>query len=242
MTALNPVFTIGDQIGEVARIHAGASKRDAWAKAIEMLKVVGIPAPEQRADEYPHQLSGGMRQRVVIAMALVMNPALVIADEPTTALDVTIQAQILELLADLTKRLGTSVLLITHDLGVVAENCARVIVMYAGEVVEEATTIDLFARAHHPYTEGLLGAMPRVGGEKDRLATIPGTVPPPTNWPKGCRFRDRCPYSWERCEAEHPPLYQIGGGHTSRCHLADEPERRQHPHPPLAAQRGATAA
>ena len=242
MTALNPVFTIGDQIGEVARIHAGMSKRDAWAKAIEMLTVVGIPAPEQRAGEYPHQLSGGMRQRVVIAMALVMNPALVIADEPTTALDVTIQAQILELLADLTKRLGTSVLLITHDLGVVAENCTRVIVMYAGEVVEEATTIDLFARAHHPYAEGLLGAMPRVGGEKDRLATIPGTVPPPTDWPKGCRFRDRCPYSWERCEAEHPPLYQIGGGHTSRCHLADEPERRQHPHPPLAAQRGATAA
>ncbi|HKP16160.1 MAG TPA: ABC transporter ATP-binding protein [Gemmatimonadaceae bacterium] len=242
MTALNPVFTIGDQIGEVARIHAGMSKRDAWAKAIEMLKVVGIPAPEQRAGEYPHQLSGGMRQRVVIAMALVMNPALVIADEPTTALDVTIQAQILELLADLTRRLGTSVLLITHDLGVVAENCTRVIVMYAGEVVEEATTIDLFARAHHPYTEGLLGAMPRVGGEKDRLATIPGTVPPPTNWPDGCRFRDRCPYSWERCEAEHPPLYQIGGGHTSRCHLAEEPERRNHPHPPLAAQRGATAA
>jgi peptide/nickel transport system ATP-binding protein len=242
MTALNPVFTIGDQIGEVARIHAGMNKRDAWAKAIEMLELVGIPAPAQRAGEYPHQLSGGMRQRVVIAMALVMNPALVIADEPTTALDVTIQAQILELLADLTRRLGTSVLLITHDLGVVAENCTRVIVMYAGEVVEEATTIDLFARAHHPYTEGLLGAMPRVGGEKDRLATIPGTVPPPTNWPKGCRFRDRCPYSWERCEAEHPPLYQIGGGHTSRCHLADEPERRQHPHPPLAAQRGATAA
>ena len=242
MTALNPVFTIGDQIGEVARIHAGMSRRDAWTKAIEMLKVVGIPAPEQRAGEYPHQLSGGMRQRVVIAMALVMNPALVIADEPTTALDVTIQAQILELLADLTKRLGTSVLLITHDLGVVAENCSRVIVMYAGEIVEEASTIDLFARAHHPYTEGLLGAMPRVGGEKDRLATIPGTVPAPTSWPKGCRFRDRCPYSWERCEAEHPPLYQIGGGHTSRCHLAEEPERRQHPHPPLAAQRGATAA
>jgi peptide/nickel transport system ATP-binding protein len=242
MTALNPVFTIGDQIGEVARIHAGMSKRDSLAKAVEMLKLVGIPAPEQRVSEYPHQLSGGMRQRVVIAMALVMNPALVIADEPTTALDVTIQAQILELLADLTRRLGTSVLLITHDLGVVAENCSRVIVMYAGEVVEEASTTDLFARAHHPYTEGLLGAMPRVGGGQDRLATIPGTVPPPTNWPDGCRFRDRCPYSWERCEAEHPPLYQIGGGHTSRCHLADEPERRQHPHPPLAAQRGASAA
>jgi oligopeptide/dipeptide ABC transporter ATP-binding protein len=242
MTALNPVFTIGDQIGEVARVHAGMNKRESLDKAVEMLKLVGIPAPEQRAGEYPHQLSGGMRQRVVIAMALVMNPALVIADEPTTALDVTIQAQILELLADLTRRLGTSVLLITHDLGVVAENCTRVIVMYAGEVVEEAATADLFARAHHPYTEGLLGAMPRVGGEKDRLATIPGTVPPPTNWPKGCRFRDRCPYSWERCETEHPPLYQIAGGHTSRCHLAEEPERRAHPHPPLAAQRGATAA
>jgi peptide/nickel transport system ATP-binding protein len=242
MTALNPVFTIGDQIGEVARVHAAMNKRESLAKAVEMLKLVGIPAPEQRADEYPHQLSGGMRQRVVIAMALVMNPALVIADEPTTALDVTIQAQILELLADLTRRLGTSVLLITHDLGVVAENCTRVVVMYAGEVVEEATTADLFSRAHHPYTEGLLGAMPRVGREKDRLATIPGTVPPPTNWPEGCRFRDRCPYSWERCESEHPPLYQIGGGHTSRCHLAEEPERREHPHPPLAAQRGATAA
>src|SRR5689334_25344473 len=200
LTALNPVFTVGEQIAEVVRIHAGASKRDAWKRAEEMIQLVGIPSPEQRAHEYPHQLSGGMRQRIVIAMALVMSPALVIADEPTTALDVTIQAQILELMADLTKRLGTSILLITHDLGVVAENCSRVIVMYAGEVVEEASTSDLFARAHHPYTEGLLGAMPRVGGEKDRLATIPGTVPPPTNWPKGCRFRDRCPYSWERCE------------------------------------------
>jgi peptide/nickel transport system ATP-binding protein len=242
MTALNPVFTIGDQIAEVARIHAGMSKKDAWKKAVEMLTLVGIPAPEQRAGEYPHQLSGGMRQRVVIAMALVMNPALVIADEPTTALDVTIQAQILELMADLTKRLGTSILLITHDLGVVAENCSRVIVMYAGEVVEHAETSQLFARAHHPYTEGLLGAMPRVGGEAERLATIPGTVPPPTAWPAGCRFHDRCPYAWERCVAEHPPLYQIGAAHTSRCHLADEPERRAHPHPPLATQRGASAA
>ena len=239
MTALNPVFTVGDQIAEVARIHAGMSKRDAWAKAVEMLKLVGIPAPEQRAGEYPHQLSGGMRQRVVIAMALVMNPALVIADEPTTALDVTIQAQILELMADLSRRLGTSVLLITHDLGVVAENCARVIVMYAGEVVEEATTATLFDAAHHPYTEGLLGAMPRVGGEAERLATIPGTVPPPTAWPTGCRFHDRCPYAWDRCAREHPPLYQIGGGHVSRCHLAEEPEHRAHPHPPIAAELGA---
>jgi len=239
MTALNPVFTIGDQIAEVARIHAGMSRREAWAKAVEMLTLVGMPAAAQRAGEYPHQLSGGMRQRVVIAMALVMNPALVIADEPTTALDVTIQAQILELMADLTRRLGTSVLLITHDLGVVAENCARVIVMYAGEVVEEATTATLFDAAHHPYTEGLLGAMPRVGGDAERLATIPGTVPPPTAWPTGCRFHDRCPYAWDRCAREHPPLYQIGGGHVSRCHLAEEPERRAHPHPPIAAELGA---
>jgi oligopeptide/dipeptide ABC transporter ATP-binding protein len=242
MTALNPVFTVGDQIAEVARIHAGMSKKNAWEKAIEMLRLVGIPAPEQRAGEYPHQLSGGMRQRVVIAMALVMNPALIIADEPTTALDVTIQAQILELMAELTKRLGTSILLITHDLGVVAENCARVIVMYAGEVVEEAPTAELFAHPHHPYTEGLLGAMPRVGEEAERLATIPGTVPPPTAWPDGCRFRDRCPYSWERCEHEHPPLYQINATHTSRCHLAVEPERRAHPHVPIAALREAPVA
>ena len=242
MTALNPVFTVGDQIAEVARIHAGSSKKDAWKKAVEMLQLVGIPAPEQRAHEYPHQLSGGMRQRVVIAMALVMNPALIIADEPTTALDVTIQAQILELLADLTRRLGTSILLITHDLGVVAENCTRVVVMYAGEVVEESGTVELFAHAHHPYTEGLLGAMPKVGGTEERLATIPGTVPPPTAWPAGCRFRERCMYAWARCESEHPPLYQIGAGHTSRSHLAVEPERRTQSHTPIAAQKGATAA
>ena len=242
MTALNPVFTIGDQIGEVARIHAGASRKEAEAKAIEMLTLVGIADPEQRIHEYPHQLSGGMRQRVVIAMALVMNPALVIADEPTTALDVTIQAQILELLADLTKRLGTSILLITHDLGVVAENCSRVIVMYAGEVVEESTTVELFAHAHHPYTEGLLGAMPRVGRNAERLATIPGTVPNPTAWPAGCRFRERCSYAWDRCAQEHPPLYQIDAQHVSRCHLAVEPERRAHSHTPIAAQSGVSAA
>src|ERR1043165_2808438 len=217
MTALNPVFTVGDQIAEVVRIHGG-SKRDAWERAIEMLRIVGIPSPEQRAREYPHQLSGGMRQRVVIAMALIMNPALVIADEPTTALDVTIQAQILELLRDLQKKFGTSILLITHDLGVVAETASRVIVMYGGEVVEEAAVATLFETPHHPYTEGLLAAMPRVGESRDRLTTILGTVPPPTAWLNGCRFRDRCPYSWERCEREHPPLDQIGAGHQSRCH------------------------
>jgi peptide/nickel transport system ATP-binding protein len=233
MTALNPVFTVGDQIAEVVRIHGAGSKRDAWDRAVKMLETVGIPAPAQRANEYPHQLSGGMRQRVVIAMALVMNPALVIADEPTTALDVTIQAQILELLADLQKQFGTSILLITHDLGVVAESVSRVIVMYGGEVVEEAAVGELFAAAHHPYTEGLLGAMPQVGQERERLATIPGTVPPPTAWPTGCRFHDRCPYAWERCATEHPPLYQIGDGHMSRCHLADEPQRRAEKHEPL---------
>jgi oligopeptide/dipeptide ABC transporter ATP-binding protein len=167
-----------------------------------------------------------MRQRVVIAMALVMNPALVIADEPTTALDVTIQAQILELLRELQQKFGTSILLITHDLGVVAESASRVIVMYGGEIVEEAQVVELFANAHHPYTEGLLNAMPQVGQQRDRLATIPGSVPPPTAWPQGCRFHDRCPYAWERCVTEHPPLYQIGAGHVSRCHLAEEPERR----------------
>jgi oligopeptide/dipeptide ABC transporter ATP-binding protein len=203
-----------------------------------MLALVGIPAPEQRAGEYPHQLSGGMRQRVMIAMALVMNPALVIADEPTTALDVTIQAQILELLADLQRRLGTAVLLITHDLGVIAEVARRVVVMYGGEVVEEAPVGELFARAHHPYTEGLLAAMPRVGAQRQRLAVIPGTVPPATAWPSGCRFRERCPYAWERCERQHPPLYDVGAGHTSRCHLAVEPERRAQRHLPLVAQVG----
>jgi len=226
MTALNPVFTVGDQIAEVARVHASASRRAAWDRAVEMLTLVGIPAPAQRAREYPHQLSGGMRQRVLIAMALVMNPALVIADEPTTALDVTIQAQILELLGDLQQRLGTSIAMITHDLGVIAEVASRVVVMYGGEVVEEARVEALFEAPHHPYTEGLLHAMPRVGRRQERLTVIPGTVPPPTAWPSGCRFRDRCPYAWERCTREHPPLYQIGPGHTSRCHLAEEPERR----------------
>ena len=241
MTALNPVFTVGEQIAEVVRIHSKTSRRDAWQRAVEMLQIVGIPAPAERAREYPHQLSGGMRQRVVIAMALVMNPALVIADEPTTALDVTIQAQILELLQQLQQRFGMSILLITHDLGVVAETVSRVLVMYGGEIVEEAKVKTLFAEAHHPYTEGLLAAMPRLGESRDRLRTIPGTVPPPTRWPNGCRFHDRCPYAWERCTREHPPLYQIGGGHVSRCHLAEEPERRAHPHEPLVMQRSAQA-
>jgi oligopeptide/dipeptide ABC transporter ATP-binding protein len=241
MTSLNPVFTVGEQIAEVARVHAGASRREAWARAVEMLHTTGIPSPEDRARQYPHQLSGGMRQRVMIAMALVMRPALLIADEPTTALDVTIQAQILELLAGLQEQVGMSMLLITHDLGVIAEVASRVIVMYAGEVVEEAPVRELFARPHHPYTEGLLEAMPRVGRLRERLTVIPGTVPPPTAWPAGCRFHDRCPYAWDRCEHEHPPLYRIGDGHVSRCHLAEEPERRVRSRESSAASRSWSA-
>jgi len=241
MSALNPVFSVGDQVAEVARIHGTGSRQDAWNRAVEMLALTGIPAPEERAKQYPHQLSGGMRQRVLIAMALMMSPALVIADEPTTALDVTIQAQILELLVDLQKKFGTSILMITHDLGVIAETASRVVVMYCGEVVEEADVSTLFSAAHHPYTEGLMHAMPQLGQPRARLNVIPGSVPPPTDWPTGCRFRERCPYAWDLCEREHPPLYQISESHTSRCHLAIEPERRANPHPPLVEQLGVPA-
>jgi peptide/nickel transport system ATP-binding protein len=236
MSALNPVFTVGDQVAEVARIHGKGSRKDAWNRAIEMLALTGIPAPDERAKQYPHQLSGGMRQRVLIAMALVMNPALIIADEPTTALDVTIQAQILELLVDLQKKFGTSILMITHDLGVIAETASRVVVMYAGEVVEEAPVRRLFSAPHHPYTQGLMAAMPQFGCERDRLNVIPGTVPAPDNWPTGCRFHDRCPYAWDRTAHDHPPLYNVGENHVSRCHLAEEPDRRNHPHDPFIVQ------
>ena len=225
MTALNPVFTIGDQVAEVARVHGGASRREAWERAVEMLSLVGIPDARERATSYPHLLSGGMRQRVLIAMALVMNPALLIADEPTTALDVTIQAQILELLAGLQQRLGLAILLITHDLGVIAEIASRVLVMYGGLIVEEAPVRELFANPRHPYTQGLLAAMPRLGEERERLTVIPGTVPPPTAWPTGCRFRDRCAFAWDRCEAEAPPLYPVRHDHGARCHLVvDTPD------------------
>jgi oligopeptide/dipeptide ABC transporter ATP-binding protein len=227
MSALNPVLTVGEQIAEVVRAHTTVSRTEAWERAVDMLTLTGIPAPRERATQYPHQLSGGMRQRVMIAMALVMHPGLVIADEPTTALDVTIQAQVLALLRDLHAKFGMSLVLITHDLGVIAEMADRVLVMYGGEVVESASVVDLFDHAHHPYTEGLLRAMPRLGAKEERLRTIPGVVPPPTAWPSGCRFRDRCSFAWERCEREHPPLYQIGTSHTSRCHLAEEPERRE---------------
>ena len=230
MSALNPVLTVGEQIAEVVRVHTKASQHQAWERAVEMLALTGISAPRERASEYPHQLSGGMRQRVMIAMALVLKPALLIADEPTTALDVTIQAQILELLQRLQQQLGMAVLLITHDLGVVAEVADRVVVMYGGEVVERATVTELFDAPHHPYTEGLMSAMPRLDRNTERLVTIPGVVPPSTAWPSGCRFRDRCMYAWDRCEKEHPPLYTVGEAHESRCHLAVEPLRRNEAH------------
>lgn len=226
MTALNPVLTVGDQVAEVVRVHSTVSRADAWDRAVKMLAQVGIPDPAARAKQYPHELSGGMRQRVMIAMALILEPQLVIADEPTTALDVTIQAQILELLRDMRDRTGLALLLITHDLGVVAEMASRVIVMYAGQIVEEAAVNALFDNPSHPYTEGLLAAVPRMGDESERLKTIRGTVPPPTAWPSGCRFRDRCPYAFERCAVEAPALLQAAPGHSARCHLIEEPARR----------------
>ncbi|MEO7217872.1 MAG: ABC transporter ATP-binding protein, partial [Gemmatimonadaceae bacterium] len=238
MSALNPVLTVGEQIAEVVRVHTDKSHHEAWESAIEMLALTGMSDPRERAKEYPHQMSGGMRQRVMIAMALVLRPALLIADEPTTALDVTIQAQILELLQRLREQLGMAVLLITHDLGVVAEVADRVVVMYGGEVVERASVRELFAAPQHPYTEGLMNAMPRLDQKIGRLKTIPGVVPPSTSWPNGCRFRDRCSYAWDRCEREHPPLYSVGSEHESRCHLVVEPLRRLESHDPIAASPG----
>jgi oligopeptide/dipeptide ABC transporter ATP-binding protein len=227
MTSLNPVFKVGDQIMESLRLHQGLSKRDARAKAIDMLKLVGIPIPDQRVDEYPHQLSGGMRQRVMIAIALACDPKILIADEPTTALDVTIQAQILELLNRLQEELGMAIILITHDLGVVAETCDRVIVMYGGQVFEEGSVDEVFHDPQNPYTEGLLRSIPRLGSHTKRLAVIPGVVPSPLDWPTGCRFRERCPYGWEKTEKEEPPLFELGPGRRSKCWLVKYPERRE---------------
>ena len=217
MTSLNPVFTIGDQVGEVFKIHQGSGSLEAREKAIEMLRVVRIPAPESRVDEYPHQLSGGMRQRVMIAMALACRPELLIADEPTTALDVTIQAQILELMSSLQRDLGTSILLITHDLGVVAEVCESVVVMYAGRIVEKAPVAEVFSGARHPYTRGLLNSIPRLGRKVRRLPTIEGSVPAPGNYPKGCRFQDRCPLVVQQCREVEPELTTVSARHEVAC-------------------------
>ena len=222
MTSLNPVFTVGDQIAEALRLHRDLSRQAARARALEMLELVRVADPGRRLDEYPHQLSGGMRQRVMIAMALVCEPDLVIADEPTTALDVTIQAQILDLLADLRRRLGTAILLITHDLGVVAETCDDVAVMYAGKIVERAPAAELFARPMHPYTIGLLEARPEGAGRGGGpLRTIPGMVPPPQAFPPGCRFHPRCAFArLPHCGTEAAELREIAPGHFVRCHYA----------------------
>jgi peptide/nickel transport system ATP-binding protein len=216
MTSLNPSFTVGDQIGEALKRHRGLSASAARRAAIDMLERVRIPSPQLRVDEYPHKLSGGMRQRVMIAMALACAPALLIADEPTTALDVTIQAQILDLLAKLREETGTAVILITHDLGVVAETCDEVAVMYAGEIVELGPAQQLFAAPQHPYTVGLLGSIPLLNATRQRLTTISGSVPTLAAGFVGCRFAGRCPFAQTRC-SEPPPLAVVGTGHLSRC-------------------------
>ena len=234
MTSLNPVFTVGAQLAEAIRLHQGLSRREAAARAVEALRLVGIPAPERRVRDYPHQLSGGMRQRVMIAMALFSHPDLLIADEPTTALDVTIQAQILELMKDLRERLGMSIILITHDLGVVAEMAERVVVMYGGRVVESADVFSLFAAPGHPYTEGLLNAMPRMDQSREVLPVIPGNVPDPRHLPQGCRFHPRCPYATELCRRSDPPLQEVVPGRAVACHFAAE-RLGLPPVPPAAA-------
>ncbi len=222
MTSLNPVFTCGDQIEEAVILHQKLNKEQAKEKAIEMLKLVGIPAPEQRYNEYPHQLSGGMRQRIMIAMALSCNPEILIADEPTTALDVTVQAQILELINRLQRELGMGVIMITHDLGVIAEISTRVAVMYASKVAEYGNVNQIFYNPKHPYTIGLLNSIPKLNKSKGRLATIEGNVPPPTNYPKGCHFCTRCSFVIDKCWTEQPPLFQIEEGHTAACWRVNE--------------------
>jgi peptide/nickel transport system ATP-binding protein len=226
MTSLNPVLTVGKQIGETVRLHQGLNAADAEKKAVEMLILVGIPAPARRVKEYPHQLSGGMRQRVMIAMALACNPRLLIADEPTTALDVTIQAQILDLMRDLKTRLGSAIMLITHDLGVVAEMAQRVIVMYAGRKVEEASVYEIFAQPLHPYTRGLIGAVPKLGsslqdGGRGKLAEIAGLVPSLRQRIVGCAFAGRCEWATDFCREVAPAIEEKTDGHWAACHYAE---------------------
>ena len=220
MTALNPILKVGDQITEVLLEHQNVSKKQAYARAIEVLRDVGIPSPEERIHQYPHELSGGMRQRVMIAMGLVSEPKVMIADEPTTALDVTIEAQILELLEKLKEVFGTSILFVTHDLNVVADIADDVIVMYAGQIVERGSVIDVFENPKHPYTRGLLSAMPTLEGTSGELPTIRGVVPSIANRPPGCRFHNRCEFAWERCRVEPPAVHRVGDQDV-RCHLFD---------------------
>jgi len=220
MTSLNPVFTVGDQIAEGVRAHLPVTKAQARERALALLQEVGIPDPAGRLDAYPHQLSGGMRQRVMIAIALAAEPEILVADEPTTALDVTVQAQILEVLDQLRRARGMAVLLITHDLGIVAGRADRVAVMYAGQIVEEAPTLELFAHPSHPYTQGLFASVPRISGPVERLTPIGGTVPSPTAFPSGCRFRPRCPQAFDKSELP-PDLLAVGPDHRMRCWLAE---------------------
>ena len=217
LSALNPVETVGSQIVEAIRIHKRVSKKEAKEKALEIMRLVGIPAYDERFFDYPHQLSGGMRQRIMIAIALSCEPKLLIADEPTTALDVTIQAQIMDLMVSLNKRLGMSVMLITHDLAVVAETCSRVIVMYLGQIVEEAEVQDIFEHAAHPYTQGLMNSIQKLEDERKRLYVIKGTVPLLNQIPNGCRFAPRCPYATQKCTQEMPQLVSLGNNHNVRC-------------------------
>lgn len=221
MTALNPLFTCGNQIMEAIRQHNAMSRKEARAKAVEMLELVGVPSPGRRYHSYPHELSGGMRQRVMIAMALCCKPKLLIADEPTTALDPTIQAQILNLIKQLQEKMQMSVLLITHDLGIIAENCDRVIVMYAGQILEIAEVNELFDRPSHPYTMGLLQAIPRMDSKTDKLYSIPGTVPRANEMPTGCAFAPRCSYTCEKCLNYNPELIEVSKGHFARCFRAE---------------------
>ena len=218
MTSLNPVYPCGDQIMEVIRLHKGVSKKEARQMAIEMLREVGVQSPETRVDCYPHELSGGMRQRAMIAMALSCSPTLLISDEPTTALDPTIQAQILQLIKDMKKKLNMSVLFITHDLGVVAQNCDRVVVMYAGKIVEVAEVCELFDHPAHPYTQGLIMSIPKMSSDVEELYSIDGSIPSFGSLPSGCTFGPRCPYFTEECTKSEPVLKDIGGGHLCACH------------------------
>ena len=224
MTSLNPLFKIGDQITEAILTHHKIKKEDAKKRALEMLKLVGIPSPEKRFHSYPHEFSGGMRQRAMIAMALSCEPELLIADEPTTALDVTIQAQILELMEDIRAKKNTGILMITHDLGVVAEMCSRVVVMYAGRIVEEAPVQELFADPKHPYTQGLIGSVPKLGSGVESLPSIPGSVPDLSVMPKGCKFAPRCKYAMDICHQQEPELADINeaGTRKCRCHLLNK--------------------
>ncbi|HZD72126.1 MAG TPA: ABC transporter ATP-binding protein [Actinomycetes bacterium] len=222
LSALNPVLSVGDQVGELFRVHRGLSRRDARRRVVELLALVGIPAAERRAGDYPHQFSGGMRQRILIAMSIALQPELLIADEPTTALDVTVQAQILELLDRLRRELDMAVLLITHDLGVVSEVADRVAVMYAGRIVEAGLADDLLVRPAHPYTEALLRAMPQAGDAGEDLLAIPGGPPDPMRLPPGCAFAPRCRWAIDRCRRERPELLEVAGGRVSACHRAKE--------------------